>query len=181
MIPWDYNLAFGTFQSSDATSMVNSPIDTPVTGAGGNMGFPDGGRGNTQGDASMENEESRPMVDWIFADEAYTGQYHQYFAEFLESVDPEQMIDDTAELIAPYIEKDPTKFYTCEEFEAGIVVLKEFCKLRKESVEGQLLGTIPSTSSGQLTEPSSLIDASHLTLSDMGAMENGMGKGNRRG
>ena len=38
MIPWDYNLAFGGFQAgapgasdtSDATGMVNYPIDTPV-------------------------------------------------------------------------------------------------------------------------------------------------------
>ena len=27
MIPWDYNLAFGTFQGSDATDVVNDPID----------------------------------------------------------------------------------------------------------------------------------------------------------
>ena len=33
MIPWDYNLAFGGFQGGqDATSMVNYPIDTPVSG-----------------------------------------------------------------------------------------------------------------------------------------------------
>lgn len=33
MIPWDYNLAFGGFLgSSDATALVNYPIDTPVSG-----------------------------------------------------------------------------------------------------------------------------------------------------
>lgn len=33
MIPWDYNLAFGGFQSAaDATSLVNYPIDSPVSG-----------------------------------------------------------------------------------------------------------------------------------------------------
>lgn len=32
MIPWDYNLAFGGFQSeSDATTLVNYPIDSPVS------------------------------------------------------------------------------------------------------------------------------------------------------
>lgn len=36
----------------------------------------------------------------------------QYFAEFLESVNIEEIIDNAAELIAPYVEKDPTKFYT---------------------------------------------------------------------
>ena len=31
MIPWDYNLAFGGFQSmGGATGLVNFPIDTPV-------------------------------------------------------------------------------------------------------------------------------------------------------
>ena len=30
-IPWDYNLAFGGFQSSDATSSVNTAIDYSST------------------------------------------------------------------------------------------------------------------------------------------------------
>ena len=33
MIPWDYNLAFGGFDAgSGAKSVVNSPIDSPVSG-----------------------------------------------------------------------------------------------------------------------------------------------------
>ena len=32
MLPWDYNLAFGGFQTADASGAVNEPIDTPVTG-----------------------------------------------------------------------------------------------------------------------------------------------------
>lgn len=181
MIPWDYNLAFGTFQSSDATSMVNSPIDTPVSGGRG--GFGRGAMHGEQGmqeQAAMENEDSRPMVDWIFAEESYTQQYHQYFADFLESMDFDEIIDTTAELIAPYVEKDPAKFYTYEEFETGAAALKEFCRLRKESVEGQLSGSIPADSSGQAEDSSALVDASHLNLSDMGAMEHGgegFGKG----
>lgn len=181
MIPWDYNLAFGTFQSSDATSMVNSPIDTPVSGGRG--GFGRGAMHGEQGmqeQAAMENEDSRPMVDWIFAEESYTQQYHQYFADFLESMDFDEIIDTTAELIAPYVEKDPAKFYTYEEFETGAATLKEFCRLRKESVEGQLSGSIPADSSGQAEDSSALVDASHLNLSDMGTMEHGgegFGKG----
>lgn len=181
MIPWDYNLAFGTFQSSDATSMVNSPIDTPVTG--GREGFGPGamhGEQNKQEQTAMENEDSRPMVDWIFEDETYTGQYHQYFADFLERMDFDEIIDTTAELIAPYVEKDPTKFYTYEEFETGAAALKEFCRLRKESVESQLSGSIPADSFGQAEDSSTLVDASHLNLSDMGTMEHG-GEGFGRG
>ncbi len=152
MIPWDYNLAFGTFQSSDATAEVNTPIDTPVSGG------------------SMDD---RPMLSWIFADDMYTQLYHQYFSEFLDSVDFDTLIETTKELIAPYVEKDPTKFYTYEEFEQGVEALKTFCKLRTESIEGQLDGTIPSTTDGQSQDDSNLIDASSLTLSDMGTMNNG--------
>ena len=43
MIPWDYNLAYGTFHGGAADSQVNAPIDTPV-----------------------DRGDSRPMVDWIF-------------------------------------------------------------------------------------------------------------------
>ena len=156
MLPWDYNLAFGTFQGGSAQSTVNDPIDTPlsVTGSG-----------------------DRPMADWIFSDEEYTALYHQYFAEFLNSVDVLQIIDETSELIAPYVEQDPTKFYSYEEFEAGVVVLREFCALRTESIQLQLDGTIPSTDSGQSADGAALVDASHLTLSDMGSMGMGGGKG----
>ena len=152
MIPWDYNLSFGAFDSSDATTQVNSPIDSPVSG---------------------DSLEDRPMVAWIFSDETYTELYHQYFAEFLESVDLQSLISETEELIAPYVEKDPTAFYTYDEFEQGVETLKEFCELRCESIEGQLEGTIPSTSDGQSEDDSALIDASDLNLSDMGSMNTG--------
>lgn len=49
--------------------------------------------------------------------------------------------------------------------------------LRAESVGGQLNGTIPSTSEGQTQDSSSLVDASGLTVSDMGSMGNAMGGG----
>lgn len=156
MIPWDYNLAFGAFQGTSASSAVNDPIDTPlsVTGSG-----------------------DRPMIDWILSSEEYTQLYHQYFAEFLASVDFISLIDTTKALIAPYVEKDPTQFYSYEEFETGAATLREFCLLRAESIQGQLDGSISSTSAGQSEGSSALIDASHITLSDMGSMNNGAGGG----
>ena len=150
MIPWDYNLAYGTFQGGDAGSEVNAPIDTPVSGG-----------------------DSRPMVDWIFDSQEYTALYHQYFQEFLETVDTAGLIDTAAELIAPYVEKDPTRFYTYEEFETGVETLRTFCRLRAESIAGQLTGTIPSTEDGQAADASALVDASSITLSDMGTMDRG--------
>ena len=149
MIPWDYNLAYGTFMGSDATDEVNSPIDT------------------YKGD--------RPMVDWIFSDENYTELYHQYFEEFLATVDFVSIIEDAGALIEKYVEKDPTKFCTYEEFLMGVETLKTFCELRKESVEGQLDGVIPSTSTGQKEDDSMMIDASAVNVSDMGTMGDSRG------
>lgn len=155
MIPWDYNLAFGGFLGgSDATELVNYPIDTPVSGG---------------------TVESRPMLSWIFADEEYTELYHQYFSEFIsEYFDSgyfSEMIDSVIEMLAPYVEQDPTAFCTYEEFETGAAALKEFCLLRAESVRGQLDGTIASVSGEQTEE--SLVDASEINLSDMGSMNSG--------
>ena len=157
MIPWDYNLAFGGFMGgSDATSLVNYPIDTPVSGG---------------------TVESRPMLSWIFESEEYTEFYHQYFAEFISQYFDSgyfaKMIDDVKTIISPYIESDPTKFCTYEEFEKGIDTLKEFCLLRAESVNAQLSGTIASTSDNQDKE--TFIDASNLSVSDMGSMGGGQG------
>ena len=84
-------------------------------------------------------------------------------------------IDKTAELISEYVEKDPTKFCTFEEYRKGVDTLRKFCELRTESVKGQL-STIPSTTEGQSADSSSLIDASEITISDIGTMNVG-GKG----
>ena len=117
MIPWDYNLAFGTFTASDADSTVNTPIDNPVSGGSG---------------------EDRPMWNWILSDESYTELYHQYFTEFLNAVDIQGIIDNTYNLIQSYVEKDPTAFYTDEEFETGVDTLRQFCSLRSQSISMQL-------------------------------------------
>ena len=151
MIPWDYNLAFGGFQSADATATVNEPIDSPVSGS---------------------STDDRPMAAWIFADETYTALYHRYFAEFLNTTDFTALIEESYALIAPYVEKDPTKFCTYEEFEAGVDALKTFCTLRAESVAGQLAGTIPSTSEGQSADRSNLVDAGECSIAAMGTMGN---------
>lgn len=165
MIPWDYNLAFGGFQSeTDATALVNDPIDTPVSGG---------------------TVDSRPMLSWIFSDETYTEEYHEAFAEFIEEVCDSGYLSDliasTEELIDSYVQNDTNGFCTYDEFKAGVSALKEFCSLRAESITGQLDGTIPSTEEGQTADDAALIDASDLTISDMGSMGGGMSGGNAPG
>lgn len=148
MIPWDYNLAFGTFTASDADSTVNTPIDNPVSGGSG---------------------EDRPMWNWILSNESYTELYHQYFIEFLNAVDIQGIIDNAYNLIQSYVEKDPTAFYTDEEFETGVDTLQQFCSLRSQSISTQL-------ETGETTENMGYTDASSISLTDMGAMNGGMGK-----
>lgn len=165
MIPWDYNLAFGGFESwSDATNLINYPIDTPVSGG---------------------TIDSRPMLAWIFSNDEYTDLYHQYFTEFItqcfDSGYFTDMTDSVSAMISSYVQSDPTKFCSYEEFEKGVSTLKDFCLLRAESVSGQLDGTIPSTSEGQAQDPSALVDASTLSVSDMGSMGNMRGGGGMPG
>lgn len=147
MIPWDYNEAYGSGGGggSSMSGAVNRPMDTPV---------------------SSGTVEERPMLAWIFADEAYTNQYHALYEEFLrqfiESGEAEDMIRQAAELIAPYMEKDPTAFCTYEEFLEDVEWMSTFFALRGASLWGQLEGTIPSTEEGQAADSSALIDASAL-------------------
>lgn len=153
ILPWDYNLAFGGFDAaSSADSVVNASIDSPVSGG---------------------SLEDRPMVAWIFGSEAYTQRYHEIFAEFLEDYFDSgvfaETIDRVTEMITPYVEKDPTKFCTMEEFTTGAAALKTFCLLRAESVRGQLDGS------------GALADASDIQLADMGSMNMGGGFGGQNG
>lgn len=150
MIPWDYNLAFGGFMSgSDAESLINWDIDEPVSGG---------------------TIESRPMLAWIFGSEEYTELYHEAFAEFIDTLftsgEFERLMEETIALISPYVERDPTKFCTYEEFTLGAETLTEFCLLRAESISYQLAGEDVT------------VDAGDLEISDMGGMNTG-GMGGR--
>ena len=153
MLPWDYNLAFGTFMSTDATATVNSSIDSPVSG----------------------DMSDRPMLSWIFGSEEYTELYHEYFSrfisEFFDNGYVEKLIDETVDMISPYVEKDPTKFCDYDSFVLGASTLKQFCLLRAESVSNQLGGAASSSDThGSL---SSSVDASGINISDMGTMSMG--------
>ena len=185
MTPWDYNLAFGgMMMDSTATDVVNAPIDSP-TGSdfvsddeasdtqdqGGGM-F---GMGNS---SSTESYSNRPMVSFIFLNQDYTNEYHELYYEFIKTVDIQGIIDNAYNLIKDYVKKDPTAWYTYEEFEQGVATLKRVNELRVESVYGQLGGSIPSTASGQAANPSALVDASDITIADMGSqMNTGSGPG----
>ncbi|MGN1019626.1 MAG: CotH kinase family protein [Aristaeellaceae bacterium] len=161
IIPWDYNLAFGGFSaSSDATSTVNSPIDSPVSGG---------------------TVASRPLIAWIFSDGEALSAYHALYGSFLaENIGNGWLAGEITRvqaMISPFLAEDPSAFYDMDAFEKAVDTLQTFCARRYESILGQLEGTIPSTSAGQQTNRAALVDASDLSTADMGSMNTGSSPG----
>ncbi|MHA7965894.1 CotH kinase family protein [Paenibacillus sp. CAU 1782] len=163
ILPWDYNLAFGGFQSGSASDVVNFPIDTPVSGI---------------------NLEDRPLLAKLLEVPEYLETYHQYLQEIVDGYFAngkfEQTVNNLSSMISEYVKNDPSAFYSYDEFSAGIEELKKLGALRAESIQGQLDGTIPSTTEGQQTDSSALVDSSSVNLQSLGSQggggeRNGMG------
>lgn len=160
ILPWDYNLAFATYSLgmpdpvNDAELYVNYPIDTPAAG---------------------EVMLKRPLYHMLMLQEEYYREYHRLFAYFMETYFEngvfENVVEETEELIGPYVEKDPTAFCSYEDHRLAVETLTRFCLLRARSVRGQLDGKIPSTIRGQSADSSSFVDASSIRLPDMGEIE----------
>ncbi len=159
IIPWDYNLAFGGFQSAGSSDVINFPIDTPFT--------------------SAVSTEDRQFFMSLLSNEEYLAQYHEYLRQLAEEYVGGGAFENTVSRITSQIddliETDPTAFYSYDEYTAAASMLKETVSLRAESVLGQLDGTIPSTRSGQEEDSSALIDASSIDLTVMGVMNGGGG------
>ena len=158
ILPWDYGLSFGGFQSGNASSVVNFPIDTPVSGI------------------SME---SRPLLNMLLAVDEYQDLYHKYLKEieegYIKSGLAEKAINETDKRINEYVKNDVSASYTYEQYEASLPQLIEILRLRAESIEGQLNGTIPSSSVEQSQNSDSLVDASSVNLAVLGSMMGGAG------
>lgn len=157
MLPWDYNLAYGTYTlgmpkpENNAEKYVNYPIDTPAEG---------------------EIMQKRPLFHQLMLQEEYYKEYHRQFDLFLKTYFEngvfEQKVEAVTEMISPYVEKDPTAFCSFEDYQTGVETIRNFCLLRAESVRGQLEGEIPSTIRGQSVDRSRFVDASSVWIPDMG-------------
>ena len=159
ILPWDLNLAFGGFQSGNATEAVNSAVDTPMDGL----------------------EEDRPLFSKLMEVEEYREQYHACLEEivdgYVNSGQFTEVLSKVEAAIAPYVEKDATAFYSYQEFTEAMETLETFVLLRAESVEKQLDGEIPSVSE-ERNQDTVLVDASGISLSTMG-MQGGDGAGGK--
>lgn len=157
MLPWDYNLAFGTYALgmpnpiNDARFFINHPINTPGT---------------------FEIVSQRPMYHHLMQVKANRDLYHQYLDELVNSYFESGLyrlkLDGMRRLIEPYVRRDPTAFISYDDHVIGADTLLEFCRLRAASVRGQLDGTIPKTTRGQREHPETLIDPGELWIPDMG-------------
>ena len=155
LIPWDYNLALGGMgRSNDATSVVNSAIDNAFSGTN--------------------------FFDTLMADETCHSRYYAYLqqlvSEYIGGGGFDAFYTRVRSQIDALVESDPTAFYSYDEYLTAAETLYQVVKLRGQSIQGQLDGTIPSTEAAQRTSDA-LVDASALDLSTMGYMNSGGGGG----
>lgn len=161
ILPWDYNLAWGGFQNISASSVINFPIDTPVSGI------------------SMED---RPLLQNLFENEEYLERYHSYLQELIDNYFAdgkfEEKINMLNALIKDYVKNDKTAFCSYEEYESAVLNFITLGNLRAESVQGQLDGNVPSTTGEQNENPDKLISSGNLNISTLGTMMGGRGNQN---
>ncbi|QCR34381.1 hypothetical protein C1N55_02370 [Lysinibacillus sp. SGAir0095] len=100
----------------------------------------------------------RPLLNVLLSDETLLEQYETYLEQIAKDILTEENVTSITtklgELLKPYIEEDPSKFSTTEEFLEGVSgdnSLPEFAKQRSESILAQLSGKLvvesPQTSS----------------------------------
>ena len=155
LIPWDYKLALGGMGgSSDATSVVNDAIDNAFSGT--------------------------TFFDTLMEDEACHSQYYAYFQklviEYIDGGGFDAFYERVRGQINELVETDPTAFYSYDEYLTAVDTLYQVVKLRGESIQGQLDGTIPSIEAEQRSSDA-LVDVSTLDISVMGSMNTGGGGG----
>lgn len=103
----------------------------------------------------MGGSNEKPLVDTLLSQDVLLAQYESYLAEIAETYFTEaymsQIVSETAEMIAPYVEKDATAFFTYDEFlEASSAdatdpnSLVYFAVSMAESIENQLAGGEPT-------------------------------------
>ena len=155
LIPWDYNLALGGMGgSSDTTSVVNDAIDNAFSGTN--------------------------FFDTLMEDETYHSQYYTYLqqlvSEYIDGGGFDAFYERVRSQIDELVKTDPTAFYSYDEYLTAADTLYQVVKLRGQSIQGQLDGSIPSTEEAQRSSDA-LVDASTLDISVMGSMNTGGGGG----
>lgn len=135
------NMGFGLSGDLMEDSAINFSVTTPVSGT---------------------TLEERPLLNALLSNEEYRAKYEGYLEEvatnYLTEDNVQNITKKLALLLTTYVEADPTKFSTTEQFiEAveGEKSLPEFAKQRSESILKQLSGelVVEATTQGNMAMP----------------------------
>ncbi|MBS4209521.1 CotH kinase family protein [Bacillus sp. FJAT-50079] len=135
-LAWDQNMSIGGMMGQDVDGQKEMLIDEPTVGA----------------------VKNHPLVDYVLSNNEYKEQYHQYVQQTVDLLkDIESQVDQLKSLIGDDVKKDPTAFYSYDEFIAntgdqlidGKPGIVGFMKERLTHVQKQLDGEIPSYVNGE--------------------------------
>jgi hypothetical protein len=111
--------------------------------------------------------EDRPLLNALLSNDQNRKTFNNYLKEiangFFSEKNMNEMTSKLSALLKPYIEKDPTKFYTVEQFEEGISgenSLVAFAAKRAESILAQISGELVVETNSSLDEGSTKIENS---------------------
>ena len=178
IIPWDMNLAFGGFgggevdiyeptkqsmggfgggdkrkDTQDNDAVTNATESTEAQADANNQPQPPD-NADMQGMPSMGSGE-KPLVTTLLENETYRSMYEGYLKEIAEKYFTQEYMTELVtkihDLIAPYVQNDPTAFCTYEEFEQACSTdptdqysLVYYAVNMAESIENQLNGGEPT-------------------------------------
>ena len=143
------NAAESTEAQADANNQPQPPDNADMQGGG----QPSGGK-QPQGMPSMGSGE-KPLVTTLLENETYRSMYEGYLKEIAEKYFTQEYMTELVtkihDLIAPYVQNDPTAFCTYEEFEQACSTdptdqysLVYYAVNMAESIENQLSGGEPT-------------------------------------
>lgn len=143
------NAAENTEAQADANNQPQPPDNADMQGGS----QPSGGK-LPQGMPSMDSGE-KPLVTTLLENETYRSMYEGYLKEIAEKYFTQEYMTELVtkihDLIAPYVQNDPTAFCTYEEFEQACSTdptdqysLVYYAVNMAESIENQLNGGDPT-------------------------------------
>ena len=143
------NATESTEAQADANNQPQPPDNADMQGGG----QPSGGK-QPQGMPSMGSGE-KPLVTTLLENETYRSMYEGYLKEIAEKYFTQEYMTELVtkihDLIAPYVQNDPTAFCTYEEFEQACSTdptdqysLVYYAVNMAESIENQLNGGEPT-------------------------------------
>ncbi len=123
IIPWDLNMSFGGFPSGlSKEQILGYYIDEPTAAA----------------------VDEYPLVEQLIDEPEYLATYRGYLEQLIEGpFSVERMtarINEIADLIRPYVEKDDNGFYTIAEFEQGLTQDLSSTKANMGAMGGSFIG-----------------------------------------